>query len=128
MSRRPPGSPRTDTRLPFSTLCRSASLYGAERGRAAVCSEARASRPVFLLFPERVSRRPALRNSAARPRRGTKATACEGCGFLMLYGVSPMRVGALFNRSEEHTSELHSLMRISYAVFRLKTKKTKHTS
>src|SRR3546814_9729140 len=111
-------------------------MYGAERGRAAVCSEARASRPVFLLFPERVSRRPALRNSAVRPRRGTKATACEGCGFLMFYGVSPMRVGALFNssrgsggvkmvsgrgirngRSEEHTSELQSLMRISYAVF-----------
>src|SRR3546814_3298971 len=30
-------------------------------------------------------------------------------------------------RSEEHTSELQSLMRISYAVFCLKTKKTKHT-
>src|SRR3546814_1987084 len=29
-------------------------------------------------------------------------------------------------RSEEHTSELQSLMRISYAVFCLKTKKTKH--
>src|SRR3546814_5405589 len=29
-------------------------------------------------------------------------------------------------RSEEHTSELQSLMRISYAVFRLKKKKTKH--
>src|SRR3546814_6713745 len=35
-----------------------------------------------------------------------------------------------FPRSEEHTSELQSLMRISYAVFCLKTKKTKnkHTS
>src|SRR3546814_9506752 len=30
-------------------------------------------------------------------------------------------------RSEEHTSELKSLMRISYAVFCLKKKKTKHT-
>src|SRR3546814_3338389 len=30
-------------------------------------------------------------------------------------------------RSEEHTSELQSLMRISYAVFCLKKKKTKHT-
>src|SRR3546814_9266885 len=30
-------------------------------------------------------------------------------------------------RSEEHTSELQSLMRISYAVFRLKKKNTKHT-
>src|SRR3546814_9898372 len=31
-------------------------------------------------------------------------------------------------RSEEHTSELQSLMRISYAVFCLKKKKTEHTS
>src|SRR3546814_1863397 len=33
-------------------------------------------------------------------------------------------VHAGFNRSEEHTSELQSLMRISYAVFCLKQKKT----
>src|SRR3546814_5844125 len=32
---------------------------------------------------------------------------------------------AIFQRSEEHTSELQSLMRISYAVFCLKKKKTK---
>src|SRR3546814_9468616 len=32
-----------------------------------------------------------------------------------------------YNRSEEHTSELQSLMRISYAVFCLKKKKTKKT-
>src|SRR3546814_7843931 len=32
------------------------------------------------------------------------------------------------HRSEEHTSELQSLMRISYAVFFLKKKKTKHTT
>src|SRR3546814_3549114 len=33
-----------------------------------------------------------------------------------------------FDRSEEHTSELQSLMRISYAVFCLKKKKTSHTN
>src|SRR3546814_1445640 len=33
-----------------------------------------------------------------------------------------------YNRSEEHTSELQSLMRISYAVFCLKKKKQKHTN
>src|SRR3546814_8849954 len=36
------------------------------------------------------------------------------------------RRSAGIGRSEEHTSELQSLMRISYAVFCLKTKKTKH--
>src|SRR3546814_2716353 len=35
-------------------------------------------------------------------------------------GIKPL---ALFERSEEHTSELQSLMRISYAVFCLKKKK-----
>src|SRR3546814_7400649 len=34
--------------------------------------------------------------------------------------------GSLSERSEEHTSELQSLMRISYAVFCLKKKKTEH--
>src|SRR3546814_7867435 len=33
-----------------------------------------------------------------------------------------------FTRSEEHTSELQTLMRISYAVFCLKKKKTTHTT
>src|SRR3546814_8224535 len=35
---------------------------------------------------------------------------------------------ALYERSEEHTSELQSLMRISYAVFCLKKKTKKHTT
>src|SRR3546814_7893209 len=38
----------------------------------------------------------------------------------------PAGTGAGFLRSEEHTSELQSLMRISYAVFCLKKKKKKH--
>src|SRR3546814_10634375 len=37
---------------------------------------------------------------------------------------SPVPWGASVDRSEEHTSELQSLMRISYAVFCLKKKKT----
>src|SRR3546814_9299838 len=37
-------------------------------------------------------------------------------------------IEALPDRSEEHTSELQSLMRISYAVFCLKKKTTKHTT
>src|SRR3546814_3376937 len=37
-------------------------------------------------------------------------------------------VGATLTRSEEHTSELQSLMRISYAVFCLKKKKKKKTN
>src|SRR3546814_1741334 len=39
-------------------------------------------------------------------------------------GVFRTSIGVVDNRSEEHTSELQSLMRISYAVFCLKKKKT----
>src|SRR3546814_6972625 len=40
----------------------------------------------------------------------------------------PQRMGDLKDRSEEHTSELQSLMRISYAVFCLKKKKNTKTT
>src|SRR3546814_10577362 len=43
---------------------------------------------------------------------------------LVLYGDVPLVQSATLQRSEEHTSELQSLMRISYAVFCLKKKKT----
>src|SRR3546814_8483614 len=61
-----------------------------------------------------------------RERRWPKSHAPEGgrprgCGLLL-----PRAQPSL--RSEEHTSELQSLMRISYAVFCLKKKKTDKTT
>src|SRR3546814_7233324 len=41
------------------------------------------------------------------------------------YGMTPDDYRAKWGRSEEHTSELQSLMRISYAAFGLKKKKTR---
>src|SRR3546814_4790681 len=61
---------------------------------------------------------PALRNNC----RHDPVQACERCGFRRLCWQQPVRISG---RSEEHTSELQSLMRISYAVFCLK-KKTKN--
>src|SRR3546814_204903 len=58
-------------------------------------------------------------------------TACPGCGrttsefFQELAKTVQEHVRAKMPRSEEHTSELQSLMRISYAVFCLKKKKKK---
>src|SRR3546814_2944659 len=43
------------------------------------------------------------------------------------YSIQAGSLGDALNRSEEHTSELQSLMRISYAVFCLKKKKTNKT-
>src|SRR3546814_2094172 len=67
--------------------------------------------PVSVPFPPRPKR---LRNRRAPPAlQGRARSAPRGPG---LHRPSP-------NRSEEHTSELQSLMRISYAVFCLKKKK-----
>src|SRR3546814_10916682 len=59
------------------------------------------------------------------PRR--KCRACPGNGLLRArppYAAGPsMGYSRRSGRSEEHTSELQSLMRISYAVFCLKKKK-----
>src|SRR3546814_5559999 len=108
MNRRPPGSTRTDTLFPYTTLFRShiaeslPRLVGRELHRRAGQQQRRADlwRQAGRLAPDR--RVPRLHD----PERGL--------------GVGAQRRP----RSEEHTSELQSLMRISYAVFCLKKKKS----
>src|SRR3546814_3400928 len=101
MIRRPPRSTRTDTLFPYTTLFRSAGP--AERPRHLSCSgricHATPVRPKLGGCPEQ----------HAHVRQPGSSLDCS--------------------RSEEHTSELQSLMRISYAVFCLKKKnrKTSHT-
>src|SRR3546814_8130603 len=102
MIRRPPRSTRTDTLFPYTTLFRS---------------------PVL------------LNGEYKAMRRLMGDSACEiDCTFRHAEGESALR-DAIYRiqaqaedavrggRSEEHTSELQSLMRISYAVFCLKKKK-----
>src|SRR3546814_2727936 len=97
MIRRPPRSTRTDTLFPYTTLFRS----GHEG--VPVGDRAPAGRGV-LVDPE-------------QPERGWD----QRCGGA---SVGPERLAVEEQlRSEEHTSELQSLMRISYAVFCLKKKK-----
>src|SRR3546814_9085561 len=55
---------------------------------------------------------------------GLRVVCGPAAAFVRCHGASPCGQS---RRSEEHTSELQSLMRISYAVFCLK-KKTKHTN
>src|SRR3546814_8582871 len=68
----------------------------------------------------------ACRDPMPEPSEGLAAQEWGVCGWRGCNGgtTSP-RVDANGSRSEEHTSELQSLMRISYAVFCLKKKKTK---
>src|SRR3546814_17021244 len=98
--RRPPGSTRTDTLFPYTTLVRS---------RRAVAAVARVAR-------RRLRRR----------RRARAGGACHVQAGLHARSDRCARGGRrrhAAHRSEEHTSELQSLMRISYAVFCLKKKK-----
>src|SRR3546814_20856052 len=102
MIRRPPRSTRTDTLFPYTTLFRSA--YTARSHRADYhpfrLRNASGLMPVCLLNAvEKLPKFPKPRSSAI--------------------SVIDFRVPNT-SRSEEHTSELQSLMRISYAVFCLK--------
>src|SRR3546814_7614644 len=101
MIRRPPRSTRTDTLFPYTTLFRSQART-IDRHRAA-------GRHVFVRQRQIVALR--------RADRGF------GCGIAR-GNVDILEAGEA-TRSEEHTSELQSLMRISYAVFCLKKKKKK---
>src|SRR3546814_1458807 len=115
---RPPRSTRTDTLFPYTSLFRSLSdshdLEGFECGKSALDDW--------------------LRTFARANQRQdfTRVMVIHDDGKVVgYYGLAPSAIdpGAVprrirTGRSEEHTSELQSLMRISYYVFCLKKKKT----
>src|SRR3546814_10256862 len=84
------------------------------------CRECGCAPPPRPRLPPRVTALPPLRQVIAQ--HGLSASKALGQNFLF-DGQLLGRIAAI--RSEEHTSELQSLMRISYAVFCLKKKKTK---
>src|SRR3546814_8008886 len=109
MIRRPPRSTRTDTLFPDTTLFRSLLI-----GAAAVS------------FPALAQETPPAGDDMTTPGQPvptdpTATTPPADPGTIPTDPTTPP------SRSEEHTSELQSLMRISYAVFCLKKKKDLHT-
>src|SRR3546814_4679900 len=126
MIRRPPRSTRTDTLFPYPTLFRSAVGRTAERGfrdsrtRPGVCAPRKGTRGDIVLVRSRRKHRGRLaRKSAGQPFGRNDGSLDQGdVGTLCAEKMTCSRC-----RSEEHTSELQSLMRISYAVFCLKKKK-----
>src|SRR3546814_9589460 len=118
MIRRPPRSTRTDTLFPYTTLFRSSTIFW----------------PILLNLRYNFSSDP---DGLSKTRLSTAiAVARVLCIFGVVYvhawtGLDGGRLtladsstqGVFRWRSEEHTSELQSLMRISYAVFCLKKKK-----
>src|SRR3546814_9909912 len=117
MTRRPPRSTRTDTLFPCTTLFRSAPVFGRSPDDPDILAfvdlmRGRAMR--HLLHPEQpVPDRSEMIADAAR--LSLKRAQSDGQN----YNATTLQ-GGLQMRSEEHTSELQSLMRISYAVFCLK--------
>src|SRR3546814_3713064 len=122
MIRRPPRSTRTDTLFPYTTLFRS---RDAGRGGARVDlggERVRAGPAVALPmkpYPLRVADRGRL---ALAPESAHLGPIVQmGVGDDRARGLDelpmPEHIGQRSRRSEEHTSELQSLMRSSYAVF-----------
>src|SRR3546814_8085258 len=102
MLRPPPRSTRTDTIFPYTPLFRSLGKYfGIELARLYIESDVRTTELKGLIATEL-----GVRVSASHFQSSATNTVQSEA------------------RSEEHTSELQSLMRISYAVFCLKTKTT----
>src|SRR3546814_1083700 len=105
MIRRPPRTTRTDTLCPYTTLFRSQDGHGGADRNPGGRRPAAAGR--FAADPALAAQRgPAGRDHPAPVVADAFRPAARGEG----------------RRSEEHTSELQSLMRISYAVFCLKKK------
>src|SRR3546814_6246555 len=114
MIRRPPGSTRTDTLFPYTTLCRAGDLELAQvvgMGHAVIHQRARQDLSALRLVDDPLEQRLA-------------DTLRRAAHDLAVGGQRIDDAAEVVDRSEEHTSELQSLMRISYAVFCLK-KKTK---
>src|SRR3546814_5186151 len=111
MIRRPPRSTRTDTLFPYTTLFRSHTAYPRlESGRFD-------RRPLRPLISAKIA---ALSGGAKCP---SPSQLRQGRSIAGTYLPSNEETKPSERRSEEHTSELQSLMRISYAVFCLKKKK-----
>src|SRR3546814_1869471 len=122
MTRRPPRSTRTDTLFPYTTLCRSPET--AVRAALDLAGPTRQNSELQITPPARslasTKREGPLFDQARSfpkvqepvraigPENPTPRVRAQGMGL------------GFASRSEEHTSELQSLMRISYAVFCLK--------
>src|SRR3546814_3966472 len=114
MIRRPPGSTRTDTPFPYTTLFRSHPR------------DVRLKRIAEALLADPADNR-ALGDwakAAAASERTLARLFVRETGMTFGAWRERLRLTAAVARSEEHTSELQSLMRISYAVFCLKKKNT----
>src|SRR3546814_947342 len=113
MIRRPPRSTRTYTLFPYTTLVRSRSFCQDAPGASTTTASAIAASTA--------------KATRGRGRRSIRVHRRASDGDPAASRGAGSSSGGNRKRSEEHTSELQSLLRISYAVFCLKKKtKTNH--
>src|SRR3546814_5330661 len=122
MIRRPPRSTRTDTLFPYTTLFRSqvrvSDVARVELGADDYASNTYLSgKPTVVMgvFQRPGSNALAAAEAVQAEMDSLAKSFPKGLGYRVIYNPTEFR-------SEEHTSELQSLMRISYAVFCLKKK------
>src|SRR3546814_2762566 len=158
MIRRPPRSTRTDTLFPYTTLFRSTEpgrriLFALIRFLHGDFPKGGPQRPPFLHLrqaagtkphPPQIRKNPSMSRflkaapaaillslAACNASPDKSADTAANLPDVQLPELSLATLQAVtkeLSRSEEHTSELQSLMRISYAVFCLKKKKTTRTT
>src|SRR3546814_9768892 len=123
MIRAPPRSKRTDTRFPYPTLFRS------------VIDEVKKSPSPIILFIDEAHTMIGAGGQAGQNDAANLLKPALARGELRTIAATTwseykkyFEKDAALARSEEHTSELQSLMRISYAVFCLKKKNNKQLS
>src|SRR3546814_4788499 len=114
MLRRPPRSTRTDTLFPYTTLFRSALTDTFPHIQLYLANDA------DLIFV--AGKQPIAALDWSRIATSHLDPELKRLGVASAQDMQLRRIGAE-RRSEEHTSELQSLMRISYAVLRLNKKK-----
>src|SRR3546814_10334597 len=118
MIRRPPRSTRTDTLFPYTALFRSANR--------SVNVLALQTRLIQNQVMEREQLYKGFHLERHEPRRNLHRVYRLQLARSLFGHWGLIRVWGRVGRSEEHTSELQSLMRISYAVFCLKKKTHSH--
>src|SRR3546814_981320 len=123
MIRRPPRATRTDTLFPYTTLFRSLSL-GLLIGIATTLIYGNLDLGIVIALSMLINNLVAGLAGILVPVTLEKAGVDPAVSSAVFVTTTTDVMGFFsFLRSEEHTSELQSLMRISYAVFCLKKKK-----
>src|SRR3546814_5391834 len=134
MTRRPPRSTRTDTLFPYTTLFRACvradtiAAHGAGRHADRVLAQVEVAGLVLQVAPQAMQVDRVLHHRVVDQHDAHALAVVEADRFGLGEADAVETPDVALHRSEEHTSELQSLMRNSYAVFCVKTQIKNNTT